>query len=117
MSLILRGDKEQKLNISELDGNFQYLESLIGTGGGGFRFIYAAFLQEAAAILENNRLLELSKEMTAIGDLWRDFAVEASRVYKNRSTQVDVYNTLANQLLDIANKEEVFFKKLKFDIS
>ena len=24
MSLILRGDKEQKLNISELDGNFQY---------------------------------------------------------------------------------------------
>ena len=35
MSLVLRGDKEQKLNISELDGNFQYLESLIGTGGGG----------------------------------------------------------------------------------
>jgi hypothetical protein len=33
MSLILRGDKGQKLNISELDNNFQYLESLIGTGG------------------------------------------------------------------------------------
>ena len=93
------------------------MQEEIGTGGGGFRFIYAAFLQEAAAILENDTLLELSKEMTAIGDLWRDFAVEASRVYKNRSTQVDVYNTLANQLLDIANKEEVFFKKLKFDIS
>ena len=93
------------------------MQEEIGTGGGGFRFIYAAFLQEAAAILENDTLLELSKEMTAIGDLWRDFAVEASRVYKNRSTQVDVYNTLANQLLDIANKEEVFFKKLKFAIS
>ena len=93
------------------------MQEEIGTGGGGFRFIYAAFLQEAAVILENDRLLELSKEMTTIGDLWRDFAVEASRVYKNRSTQVDVYNTLANQLLDIANKEEVFFKKLKFAIS
>jgi hypothetical protein len=93
------------------------MQEEIGTGGGGFRFIYAAFLQEAAAILENDTLLELSKEMTSIGDLWRDFAVEASRVYKNRSTQVDVYNTLANQLLDIANKEEVFFKKLKFAIS
>ncbi len=93
------------------------MQEEIGTGGGGFRFIYAAFLQEAAAILENNKLLEMSKEMTTIGDLWRDFAVEASRVYKNRSTQVDVYNTLANQLLDIANKEEVFFKKLKFAIS
>ena len=93
------------------------MQEEIGTGGGGFRFIYAAFLQEAAAILENNKLLVMSKEMTTIGDLWRDFAVEASRVYKNRSTQVDVYNTLANQLLDIANKEEVFFKKLKFAIS
>ena len=93
------------------------MQEEIGTGGGGFRFIYAAFLQEAAAILENNKLLVMSKEMTTIGDLWRDFAVEASRVYKNRSTQVDVYNTLDNQLLDIANKEEVFFKKLKFAIS
>jgi uncharacterized protein YabN with tetrapyrrole methylase and pyrophosphatase domain len=54
--------------------------------------------------------------MTTIGDLWRDFAVEASRVYKNRSSKEDVYNTLADQLLDIANKEEVFFKKLKLVI-
>ena len=55
--------------------------------------------------------------MTTIGDLWRDFAVNASRVYKNRSTQTDVYNTIADQLLDIANREEVFFKKLKTAIS
>ncbi len=92
------------------------MQEEIGTGGGGFRFIYGAFLQEAAVILENKKLLELSKEITAIGDLWRDYAVEASRVYKNRSTQIDVYNSLANQLLDIANKEEVFFKKLKIAI-
>jgi hypothetical protein len=89
------------------------MQEEIGTGGGGFRFIYAAFLQEAAVILENEKLKELSLEMTAIGDLWRDFAVEASRIYKNRSTQVDVYNTIADQLLVIADKEEAFFKKLK----
>lgn len=93
------------------------MQEEIGTGGGGFRFIYAAFLQEAAVILENNELQKLSLEMTAIGDLWRDFAVEASRVYKNRSTKVDVYNLLSDQLLAIANKEEVFFKKLKKAIS
>jgi hypothetical protein len=92
------------------------MQEEIGTGGGGFRFIYAAFLQEASVILENEKLKELSQEMTAIGDLWRDFAVEASRVYKNRSSKEDVYNTLADQLLDIANKEEVFFKKLKLAI-
>ena len=93
------------------------MQEEIGTGGGGFRFIYAAFLQEAAVILENEELQTLSLEMTAIGDLWRDFAVEASRVYKNRSTKVDVYNMLSDELLAIADKEEVFFKKLKKAIS
>jgi hypothetical protein len=89
------------------------MQEEIGTGGGGFRFIYAAFLQEAAVVLDNPELQILSLEMTAIGDLWRDFALDASRVYKNRSTKVDVYNTLSEDLLAIADKEEVFFKKLR----
>jgi hypothetical protein len=92
------------------------MQEEIGTGGGGFRFIYGAFLQESSAILENKELMVLSKEITSIGDQWRDFAVEASRVYKNRSVQIDVYNNLANQLISIANQEEVFFKKLKLAI-
>lgn len=89
------------------------MQEEIGTGGGGFRFIYAAFLQEASVRLKNDELRKLAMEMTEIGDLWRDFAVQASRVYKNRSAQNDVYNRLADHLLDIANREEVFFKKLK----
>ncbi len=93
------------------------MQEEIGTGGGGFRFIYAAFLQEASVVLGNEKLKELSAEMTLIGDAWRDFAVNASRIYKNRSTQDDAYNTVANELLAIADKEEEFFKKLKLVIS
>ncbi|WP_433834601.1 BtrH N-terminal domain-containing protein [Flavobacterium anhuiense] len=93
------------------------MQEEIGTGGGGFRFIYAAFLQEASVILANEELKELSKEMTKIGDSWRDFAVEASRIYKNRSAKEDAYNKIADELLDIANREEIFFKKLKKAIS
>ncbi len=89
------------------------MQEEIGTGGGGFRFIYAAFLQEAAVILKNDSLKELSAEMTVIGDLWRDFAVNAARVYKNRSNQTDVYNSIADELVHISNLEEAFFKKLK----
>ncbi|ESU19912.1 hypothetical protein FCR2A7T_13160 [Flavobacterium cauense R2A-7] len=89
------------------------MQEEIGTGGGGFRFIYAAFLQEASVILKNEKLKELSLEMTTIGDLWRDFAVNAARVYKNRSNQTDVYNSLADELLKLADLEEAFFKKLK----
>lgn len=89
------------------------MQEEIGTGGGGFRFIYAAFLQEAAVVLKNDQLKELSFEMTTIGDMWRDFAVEAGRVYKKRSAKPDVYNLLADQLTAIAEKEEQFFKKLR----
>lgn len=94
-------------------GQIVRMQEEIGTGGGGFRYIYAAFLQESSNILENNALAELSKEMTEIGDLWRDFALEASRIYKNRSAKTDAYNTVASQLEIIADKEEAFFKKLR----
>ncbi len=94
-------------------GQVVRMQEEIGTGGGGFRYIYAAFLQEAGKVLKNNILIELSTEMTAIGDSWRDFALDASRIYKNRSAKDDAYNDVASQLEDIANREEVFFKKLK----
>jgi len=94
-------------------GQIVRMQEEIGTGGGGFRYIYAAFLQEASKILNNDQLSELSKEMTEIGDLWRDFAVDASRIYKNRSAQTDGYNKIANQLGHIADLEESFFKRLQ----
>jgi Domain of unknown function (DUF4872)/Butirosin biosynthesis protein H, N-terminal len=92
------------------------MQEEIGTGGGGFRYIYAAFLQEAGQLLNNNQLSELSKEMTIIGDLWRDFALNASRVVKNRNLLPDIYEKLKSDLLQIANLEENFFKKLKKSI-
>ncbi len=89
------------------------MQEEIGTGGGGFRFIYGAFLQEASVILKNDELKTLSTEITNIGDMWRDFAINASRVFKNRSNQTDVYNSLSDELMKIADLEEAFFKKLK----
>src|SRR5690554_955525 len=98
-------------------GQVVRMQEEIGTGGGGFRYIYAAFLQESGKLIGNEKLVELADEMTEIGNLWRDFALEASRIYKNRSrnegTQMDAYNDVADQLDHIANLEKVFFNKLK----
>lgn len=94
-------------------GQIVRMQEEIGTGGGGFRYIYAAFLQEASEVLKNDKLKALSLEMTDIGDKWRDFALNASRVYKNRSNQDDVYNSLADELYQLAELEKAFFKKLK----
>ena len=94
------------------------MQEEIGTGGGGFRFIYGAFLEEAAKVLKNNALKECSQEITAIGDLWRDFAVEVARLYKNRNqAHRAAYEDLSQRLLTIAQREEAFYKKLRKVIS
>lgn len=106
----------KKLGVAKANYNLVNLVRMqeeIGTGGGGFRFIYAAFLQEAGEYLNNAQLMQLSKEMALIGDKWRDFAVEASRVYKKRSNTENVYQVLSNRLMELADLEEAFFKKLK----
>ena len=85
----------------------------IGTGGAGFRFMYGAFLQEAGELLNNSRITELSKEISEIGDMWREFAVITGRIVKNRNSVDESYGAAADLLLKIADKEEVFFKELK----
>ncbi|MBC6999311.1 BtrH N-terminal domain-containing protein [Cytophaga sp. FL35] len=94
-------------------GQIVRMQEEIGTGGGGFRYIYAAFLQEASDVLKNEKLKDFSKEMTQIGDAWRDFALEASRIYKNRSGQLENYDSISDQLMSIAQREEAFFKALR----
>jgi len=85
----------------------------IGTGGAGFRFLYAAFLQEAAVITQIAELNVFSERMTAIGDLWREFATEAARIYKNRSAENVNYDSIAQFLGEIGEKEAQFFRDLE----
>jgi len=84
----------------------------IGTGGAGFRFMYAAFLQEASKYLNQEWLNDMSKEMTQIGDMWRDFAATTARIVKNRENPGEGYQMISEKLMTIADKEEAFFKKL-----
>lgn len=85
----------------------------IGTGGAGFRFMYGAFLQEAADLLKKPRLRELSLEISKIGDMWREFAIITGRIVKNRNKADESYDKAADLLLAIADKEEHFFKALQ----
>jgi hypothetical protein len=93
-------------------GNVVRMQEEIGTGGAGFRFIYAAFLDKASVILKDEELFNMSKELTAIGDLWRAFAYEASRVCKNRKSDTVTFDQLADMLYEIGKKEQVLFDKL-----
>jgi hypothetical protein len=103
------GKRKAALNLAQV---IRMLEE-IGTGGAGFRYMYAAFLQQSANITGIPELNDFSKRMTAIGDLWRDFAYKASRIFKKRQGEQYTYNELGDILLQIAQLEECFFKELK----
>jgi hypothetical protein len=93
-------------------GHIIRMQEEIGTGGGGFRFIYAAFLQEAAEVLGDRRYLDISARMTAIGDYWREFAVSGARHCKGRAADGDTFADLSRILRDCADKETALFRDL-----
>jgi len=93
-------------------GQLIRMQEEIGTGGAGFRFIYAAFLQEAAGHLKDTRLQECSERMTSIGDHWREFAVRAARNCKGRADVDDSFPAMADILLDCAAMEEKLYRDL-----
>ena len=75
--------------------------------------MYAAFLQEAATLLEQPWLLEVSKEITETGDRWRDFAYDAARICKDRAITGENYEKLSEMIIECSNREEIIFNKLK----
>ena len=83
-----------------------------GTGGAGFRFMYATFLQEAAKITGINDLAGLSEEMMKIGDGWREISLFSARIGKNRDLGPEKLKQLGDMIDERADVEEKFFKSL-----
>jgi hypothetical protein len=88
------------------------MQEEIGTGGGGFRFIYGAFLQQAYSFLPYDELPELSKRFTQSGDLWRNAAVQASGIYKGRLSGQQDFNDMGDMLIEISALEKKAFRDL-----
>lgn len=88
------------------------MQEEIGTGGGGFRFIYGAFLQEAHAYLPQDELMQISTQFTKSGDLWRSAAVQAAGIYKGRLQSQNDFNDMGGFLFQIADLEKDAFKAL-----
>lgn len=94
-------------------GNIVRMQEEIGTGGAGFRFMYASFLQEAADRTGSELLHEASQAMTAVGDEWRDFALHSANFVRKKPTQA--LPEIADRLEHIAAHEgDVYRKLLKY---
>lgn len=94
-------------------GNVIRMQEEIGTGGAGFRFLYAAFLQEAGEMMQRDDLQHFSAELTKIGDDWRNFAYHAARLMKDRKSDLVSYDELSDLLRVCGEKERDLFGRMQ----
>jgi len=83
-----------------------------GTGGGGFRYLYATFLQEAAQILGDPEIADVAKAMMDNGDRWRDVSIAAARMGKRRDLGPQKLRELGAMILERADAEQEIFRRL-----
>ncbi len=95
-------------------GNIIRMQEEIGTGGAGFRFMYASFLQECSEVFDNNEILkQASSMMLQVGDEYREFALMIAKAVKSKK-DID-YKAISEKLLQIADNEtKVYNKMLEF---
>jgi hypothetical protein len=91
-------------------GHIVRMQEEIGTGGAGFRFMYASFLQELAAATGYAALDALAQRLVAIGDRWQEFAIACARMIKKRDPLDPP--ALAAHLRALADDEQAFFRDL-----
>jgi len=109
--------KIEKLDIKDMRYVRNFLAHIvrmqeeIGTGGGGFRFMYAAFLQEASHIHPSSQLLsDASTKMTETGDKLREFALECAKSCR-KDAEIDTVK-IASLLKAAAESEEAAYRIL-----
>ncbi len=93
-------------------GHIVRMQEEIGTGGGGFRFMYAAFLQEAGQLLKSPQLEEASRMMTEAGDMWRQFALACAKACKSKAADFDMVG-IAHMAKNCADQEKRVYNHLK----
>lgn len=83
-----------------------------GTGGAGFRYIYASFLREATIIMGNPVLNEYATRMMKIGDDWRNISLFAARIAKRRELGTNKLKEMGDMIHKNAELEHRFFTDL-----
>lgn len=92
-------------------GHIVRMQEEIGTGGAGFRYIYASFLQESSLMFNNDEILEEASQMfLKVGDEFRAFALIIAKAVKSKK-DID-YDFIAQTLEAIADEEKKVYQKL-----
>jgi hypothetical protein len=104
-------DKEKRYTQNYLT-HIVRMQEEIGTGGGGFRFLYSAFLQEALSYdIDSKKLTSASGLIVESGECLREFALACVKASKN----IDDFEpkAVSQKLIEASKIEEEAFTILK----
>jgi len=93
-------------------GHIVRMQEEIGTGGAGFRFIYASFLQESAELLGRDDYNQASTMLTAVGDQWREFALLLVKAIRKKEGIPIDFSALQAKLESVASAEAAVYQAL-----
>ena len=88
-----------------------FIDPTGGTGGGIFRYMYARFLTEAAALTGEDRLDKVAKELHRIGDSWEDVAA-AFRAASEADDPAAELEQVVAPMPSIADAEQAVWEEL-----
>ncbi len=107
----------QEMNTDEirwaLFNAYIFISPVGGSGGGIFRYMLSRFLQEAAVITGEARLVESAARFKQIGDAWESLAAWAKDVSETTHPAVRLGECVA-PLLEIAKQEQAAWEGLMY---
>ena len=99
---------EKKYNDRDICMRLMWYYKLIeraGTGGAGYRFIYADFLKEAASLLQNETIQQDTEKMYQDAELWREFTLNCRRyLKKDNNIKIEQIADIVDSIGDIENE-------------
>ena len=96
--------------------NLLMFQEEVGTGGGGFRYLYAAFLQEASDLLGIPGLELAKNKMIETAELMRRIALMCAKIVKAKQDDCDLMSVAALVREWAKSEKEVYLilKKIKW---
>lgn len=81
-----------------------------GTGGGGFRLMYADFLKEAEVYCPEISVLGLCENMRQIGNAWTDLSLALKAASESPRTD---FNTVLDRIREVHRLEAAYHRVAK----
>lgn len=101
---------DEELRFTAMNCTF-FIDTTGGTGGGIFRYMYSRFLQEAAVIVNDNRLTAIGEQLREIGDCWQGVIPHLEQAAKNANSAPALHDAAAH-MEQIAEQEQSLWEAI-----